>query len=141
MPVNSVQFRRTVGLFNNQNALFSTITMHQYHIMTFCTCYHLVLLHLVSFRFTSPLRQFRTQTLPLAFAIKFSFICIFHDKINIWLYTRKIDLGGRIEKNPGRMPSSSQRFSICHWNLNGITVHSYVKISLLKAYLSSHKFD
>ena len=56
------------------------------------------------------------------------------------LYTRIIDLSGDIEKSPGPR-SSSQNFSICHWNLNGIIAHSYVKISLLKAYFSVHKFD
>ena len=56
------------------------------------------------------------------------------------LYTRIIDLSGDIEKGPGPR-FSSQNFSICHWNLNGIIAHSYVKISLLKAYLSVHKFD
>ena len=52
-----------------------------------------------------------------------------------------IDLSGDIEKNPGPRHSSSQNFSISHWNLNSITAHSYVKISILKAYLSIHKFD
>ena len=31
--------------------------------------------------------------------------------------------------------------SICHWNLNSISVHSYAKMFLLKAYIAIHKFD
>ena len=32
-------------------------------------------------------------------------------------------------------------FHFCHWNLNSISSHNYVKISLLKAYITVHKFD
>ena len=150
VPVNSVQFRRTVGLFNNQKFLkcnmnqpfFSGMTVCQYHIATFCTCCSLVLLHLVFFlRFISPPPRFRIQIVKLVFAIRFLFICIFYGSVHIWLYTRTIDLSGDIEKNPGPRPSSFQNSSICRWNLNSLTAHSYVHISLSKAYLSIHKFD
>ena len=59
---------------------------------------------------------------------------------HICLYTHTINLSTDIEKNPGPRPSSSQNFSICHQNLNSINLDSYVKTSLLKAYLSIHKF-
>ena len=108
--------------------------MRQCHIMTFRTCSPLVLLHLVSYlRFISRPRQFRIQILKLAFAFRFSFICTFYSSIHIWFNTRTTDLCGNIEKKPGHWSSSSQNVSICHWNLNSITEHSYVKISLLKA--------
>ena len=68
-------------------------------------------------------------------------ICIFYDSMPIWLYASTIYLSGDIEKNPGPRSSSSQNFSISHWNLNSITTHSCVKFSLLKAYHSFHKFD
>ena len=111
----------------------SDITMHQCHITTFCTCSPLVLLHVVLFfRFSFPPLQFRYQILKLAFEIRLLFTCIFYGSIHIWLYTRIIDLSGDVENNPGPRLNSSQNFSICHWNLNSITVHSYVKISLLK---------
>ena len=70
MPVNSVQFRWTVGLFNNQTFLkcnmnesfLSDVTIHQCHITTFCICSPLVLLHMVLiFRFIFPPRQFRNH--------------------------------------------------------------------------------
>ena len=50
-------------------------------------------------------------------------------------------LSGDVEENPGPKPSSSQNFSICRWNLNSISAHNYVKLSLLRAYLSTQKFD
>ena len=30
---------------------------------------------------------------------------------------------------------------ICHWNLNSICAHNFAKLSLLRAYVSVHKFD
>ena len=52
-----------------------------------------------------------------------------------------LKLSGDIEEKRGPKPSSNQSFSICHWNLNGIFAHSYIKVSLLRAYISTHKFD
>ena len=123
MPVNSVQFRRTVGLVNNQKVFtcninqpfLSDITMHHCHLTTVCPCSPLVLLHMVLFFcFIFPPLQFRNQILKLAFAIRPSFIFIFYGSIHIWLYTRIFDLNGDIQKSPGPRPSSSQNLSICH---------------------------
>ena len=114
-----MQFRRTVGLFNNQNFLkcnmnqpfLSDITMHQCHITTFCACSPLILLHMVLFFvFIFPPRQLRNQILKLAFAIRFLFICIFYSSIHIWLYTCIIDLIGDIEKNPGTQAKFFSKF-------------------------------
>ena len=46
-----------------------------------------------------------------------------------------------VEENPGPKLTSNQIFSICHWNLNRISAHNYIKLSLSRAYLSTHKFD
>ena len=47
-----------------------------------------------------------------------------------------------IKTNPGPpTPSSEQCFSICHWNLNGMTAHNFAKLSLLIAYNLIHSFD
>ena len=48
---------------------------------------------------------------------------------------------GDIEENSGPKPSSNQGFSVCHSNLNSISAHNYIKVSLLRAYISTHKFD
>ena len=50
-------------------------------------------------------------------------------------------LTGDVKENPGPKPSFSQIFSICHWNVNSISAHNYIKSSFLRAYVSSHKFD
>ena len=85
-------------------------------------------------RFIYPPRQFRIQILKLVFAIRFSFILFIFGYI-------LVNLSSDIEKYPGPRPSLSQKFSICHWDLNSITALSYVKISLWKAHLSINKFD
>ena len=60
---------------------------------------------------------------------------------HIWLSLTIIRLSGDNEENPGPKCNSNQSFSICHWNLNSITAHNYLKIFLLRAYISLHNFD
>ena len=46
-----------------------------------------------------------------------------------------------VEINPGPKPKAAQTLLICHWNLNSIWAHNFAKLSLLRAYMSVHKFD
>ena len=43
-----------------------------------------------------------------------------------------------LKKNPGPEFSS---LKFCHWNLNGITAHDSIKISLLQAYIIQNNYD
>ena len=43
---------------------------------------------------------------------------------------------GNIELNPG-----PKYFSICHWNLNGLTVHNFLKVFQLQDFNLVHKID
>ena len=45
---------------------------------------------------------------------------------------------GDIEINPGPEQSS---LTFCHWNLNGITAHDFIKVSLLHGYITDRNFD
>ena len=58
----------------------------------------------------------------------------------IWVCSVLISLSRDTEKNRG-YPSSCDKFPICHWNLNSISAHNVMKISLLSAYISNHNFD
>ena len=49
--------------------------------------------------------------------------CVFH----VWLYLI--------------LTNSCQSFSIFHWNLNSISAHNFIKISLSKTYIATHKLD
>ena len=44
---------------------------------------------------------------------------------------------GDIELNPGPRKLQENIFSICHWNLNSITVHNFSKLMQLRAYIST----
>ena len=141
MPVNSVQFWRTMWLFNNQTFLtcnmsqpfFSDIKMHQCHLTTFRTCSPLVLLpSSIIFTIVSPPRQFRILILKLHLQlgfhsfVSFTAVHIFGHIIvqSIWAV----------------IPRRTRDSGLVLLNLNSITKHSYVQISLLKAHLSIHKF-
>ena len=58
-----------------------------------------------------------------------------------WLYSLLILLSADVELNPGPKRVSNSNISICHWNLNSLSAHNYIKLSLLKAYIAIHKFD
>ena len=47
---------------------------------------------------------------------------------------------GDIETNQGPF-NDKKSLSICHWNLNGISKHNYVKLSMLEAYNALHNYD
>ena len=46
---------------------------------------------------------------------------------------------GDIHPNPG--PKDKGNLSICHWNINSIPAHNFIKLSLLQSFNSIHKFD
>ena len=69
------------------------------------------------------------------------FVSIFVFTFFISFFSRKLFLSGDIETNPGLRRNLNNHFTICHWNLNGISARSFVKIHFLKAYLAIHKFD
>ena len=48
---------------------------------------------------------------------------------------------GDIELNPGPKKSKENALSVCHWNLNSITAHDFSKLTQLKAYISTYKYD
>ena len=52
-----------------------------------------------------------------------------------------ITLSGDVEFNPGPKHKAVKTLSMCHWNFNSICAHNFAKLSLLRAYVSVHKFD
>ena len=57
------------------------------------------------------------------------------------LQSLSVLLRGDVEINPDLKRTHRASLSICHWNLNSISAHNYVKLFLLTAYLVFHKFD
>ena len=48
---------------------------------------------------------------------------------------------GDINLNPGPRKSNDNSLSVYHWNLNSITVHNFSKLTQLKAYILTYKYD
>ena len=100
----------------------------------------IILLVSSSWSFINLLQIKATFISLLVFSI--SYICILLAFIHhIWLYLIIFNGSGDNEKNPEPKPNFYQRFSIFHWNLNSISVHNFLKLSLLSAYIIVHKFD
>ena len=59
----------------------------------------------------------------------------------LWVHALLIRQSDGIEINPGPKPNPCHNFSICHWSLNSLTAHNYLKVSLLWAYVAIKKFD
>ena len=74
------------------------------------------------------------------FCISFIVTISTHFILPLWFYSILVTLSSDVETNPGPKRNSTETFSFCHWSLNSIS-YNYVKISLLKAYVTVHKFD
>ena len=48
-------------------------------------------------------------------------------------------LSGDIETNPG--PKRSSNIKFCHWNLNSLVAHDFIKVPLVEAFITSNNFD
>ena len=48
-------------------------------------------------------------------------------------------LPGDIQTNPG--PKRSSNIKFCHWNLNGLAAHDFIKVPLVEAFITSNNFD
>ena len=67
----------------------------------------------------------------------------------LWVYFRictmcglAIKLRFDIEENPGpKANNSCDCLSICHWKLNSICAHNFIKLSLLRTYIFVNKID
>ena len=58
-----------------------------------------------------------------------------------WVHTLLIRQSGAIVMNPGPRRNPCLSLSICHWNLNSLTAHNYLKVSLLRVCVDITKFD
>ena len=46
---------------------------------------------------------------------------------------------GDIETNPGPRKSSPIKF--CHWNLNGLAAHDFIKVPLIEVFISTDNYN
>ena len=148
MPVIVDQWRGEVGNFNNRVA--SNFLLCTYDI---CSAYRKLISVIFSSLLSSVILFLQTIINLLLLKnyykfhsfrvrnvlISFLYLIIWYD-FAAWFRPFLILLSSDIETNPGPKPISGQSFSICHWNLNGISAHNYTKISLLTAYVLVYNF-
>ena len=151
MPVNTTQYRGSVGIYNNRNFIFrpkfSNFIGHKCwssNLLYFKLPYPIFPMNLVLFLVfviaLSPRRSFHVtprntcsaSMLVITVALIFDYL---------WFKCNLLLLCGDIALNPGPKQNTAKKFSICHCNLNSITAHNFAKLVLLKAYNSIHKID
>ena len=81
------------------------------------------------FCFTILLRE-NNKIMNILFLRNFHIYALVTYVFHIWLYLIITKQSGDIKQKPGPNSNSSQRFSFCHWNLNSISAHNFIKISL-----------
>ena len=150
MPVDITHYRGSLGIFNNRNfffrSKFSNFIGHKcwnsnqlyfklyyaifpMHLLLFLV-FVIVLSPRISFHITSI--NTGTSMLVINVALIFDYLCF---RYNLLL------LCGDVELSPGPKQNTAKKITICHWNLNSIAAHNFVKLVLLKAYNSVYKFD
>ena len=153
MPVNLNQYRGVVGVFNSRfihikqpnflkNAFGQSKVKQTRAKETFSVfaSFPIFLLISTSWSFVN-LVHIRARFINLSVIRSFYFCVLLTFVHHIWLYLIISNRSGDFEKNPGPKPNSCQSFSICHWNLNSISVHNFLKLSLLQASITIHEFD
>ena len=151
MPVNLDQYRGTVGVFNNRNIAicnFCNIWYRQsfrncstfifFNAIFICSAYLFTLQECSKSSFLSSLRAKRLTIHTCLNLILYISILVLYAN-HFWLDKIVLKLSDDIEENPRPKTSSNQSFSIFHWNLNGVSAHNYIKVSLLRVYISTHK--
>ena len=147
MPVNASQWRMEIGNFNNSisNSLCDCVFYLSKSLMVIAYLLYAVLFkHIVNLTFVLAIFNafFRTKNNIIIYLGRILYWNILSSFVsNIWYCKCLLQLSGDIELNPGPKPNSCKSFTICHWNLNSITFHNFIKVSLLTAYNSIHKFD
>ena len=132
------QYRGTVGVFNNSKLPLKKT--HGPSLQKIISKTHLIeiliFLLVLTVRYAISLSsaeniQFLHRSLFHNLHFISVVLCIHH----VWLCSLAIKRSGDIEENPGPKPNSCDCLSICHWNLNSISEHNFIKLSLLRDYI------
>ena len=137
MPIEIPQWRRQIGIFNSRSSFLNATISICSSIRGLLKLFLIFHFHII-FLIIIVLHLLLCGVLNLTSLIK-SFICIYKFHILSWfLLTNylfhfricelQVILCRDVELNPGLKPNSGQNFSICHWNLNSISVHNFSKI-------------
>ena len=144
MTVNLNQYLWTVGVFNNcKHPLKKPHSPSlQKNILKTHLIEIVILLLVLTVRYAISLsyaQNIRLIHRSLFHSLHFMSVLLYIHYV--WLYSLAIKLSGNIEENPGPKPNSCDCLSICHWNLNSIPARNFIKLPLLRAYISINKTD
>ena len=143
MPVNLIQYRGAVRTFNTRKSIFQrsckTFSFLNYVNINSFQSYSLSTFILIIFLFLG--LKHNGDKISMKFFVWFLFLMDFSLNTSLWLQILLVLLSGDVEINPGPKRTPKASLSICHWNLNRISAHNYIKLSLLRAYLAFHMFD
>ena len=145
MPVDAVQYRATVGIFNNRKLIINlrfylpSCSKLSNNLPNYDANYISLLFHifLIAFLFSKGYDSKISKKLYISIFLLFNILL----GVLVWLCSCLIIFSGDVEVNPGPKNSVSECLSICHCNLDSIPAHDYTKLFLSKAYISVHKFD
>ena len=144
MTVNLNQYRGTVGVFNNLKIPLKKThgSSLQKNILINHLIQTLIILTALTVRYVislSSAQNIRFLRRSLFYSIYFiNAVSYIH---HMWLYSLAIKCSGDIEENPGPKPNSCEYLSVCHWNLNSISAHNFIKLSPLRSYISINEID
>ena len=144
MTVNLNQYRWTVGVFNNRKLPLkkthgpslqkNNLKTHLIEIVIF-----LIVLSVRYVIFLSSAQNIRFLHRSPFYSLYFmSVLSYIH---YLWLYSLALKLSGDRKENPDPKANCCDCLSICHWNLNSICAHNFIKLSLFCAYISTDKID
>ena len=144
MPVGNQLLRARVGIYNfrrpfiklrfvklhNKCPITSTLFATSLHLLLCCFFVYLLPIFLKGFFVT-------VKSAKSCFAVcAYVLFHLFFDS----LFSKIILVNsGDTETNPGPRKSSPIKF--CHWNLNGLAAHDFIKVPLIEAFVSTHNFD
>ena len=115
MTVNLVQWRAVIGVFNCRSSAKSS---HECKLAkNFVSLFEVLLFCWHCFEST------------FIFLLTLVYIFIF------------LQCDGDVELNPGLKKLKTNYLSVCHWNLNSLSAHSFTKLTQLKAYNSIYKYN
>ena len=145
MPVNAVQYKVTVGIFNNPKIitnlrfLLPSCSILSNNFPNYDANYISLLFYifLIAFLFSKGYVSKISTKLYISVFLLFNILL----GVFLWNCSCLIIPNGDVEVNPGPQNSVSKCLPIYHLNLNSISAHDYSKLFLLKAYVSVHKFD
>ena len=158
MPVDINTWSAAVGLFGNVSMGSSIFYLVKCFRCILCSIFLLIIILLLLFT----VHFYNNDLVMMAFLSlhvnsinikgrlfsKFSIKCctiphvrMFFCSLLFFISVILLLLSGDIEANPGPDPGYWNSFSFCHWNLNSIAGHSFIKISLLQAYNAIQRFD